>query len=71
MRIVIIWGWAETVKKDSKEGTFGLTYVLISTPLYENLLNNFGIIVNVNCNRSEYIVYSGADFFRSGLVKKQ
>ena len=71
MRIVIIWGWAETVKKDSKEGTFGLTYVLISTTLYENLLNNFGVVVNVNCNRSEYIVYSGADFFLSGLVKKQ
>ena len=71
MRIVIICGWAETVKKDSKEGTFGLTYVFISTPLYENLLNNFGVVVNVNCNRNEYIVYSIADFFRSGLVNKQ
>ena len=71
MRIVIIWGWAETVKKDSKEGTFGLTYVLISTHLNENLLNNFGVVVNVNCNSNEYIVYSIADFFRSGLVKKQ
>ena len=57
MRIVIIWGWAETVKKDSKEGTFGLTCVLISIPLCENLLNNFGVVVNVNCNRNGYIVY--------------
>ena len=71
MRIVIICGWAETVKKDSKEGTFGLTCVLISVLLFKNLLNNFGVVVNVNCHRNEYIISSGADFFRSGLVNKQ